>query len=98
MIGPEPMRYVPLPGVSFCDSELDIERLRVEYERQDWLRLPRLLNADMLAFVQSEIDRAEFEEFDHARAGPVQARELCMIENVAWNVLHFLANDPKLFR
>jgi hypothetical protein len=81
-------------GAVYSGSATDLARLRREFDRQHCSRLPRLLEHSLLALVQQQLEQATFEERRHKGVGV----ELCMQQNVAAGLLHFLANDPALFK
>jgi len=56
--------------------------------------LPSLLSPVLLSRTQHDIDTATFSERLHADI----ASELCMAPNATLGMLHFLVNDPQVFR
>jgi hypothetical protein len=81
-------------GVVCSGSADDVERQRLRFERCHVIRWPGLLKPDLLTLIQCQIDKAEFQERLHLGIG----QELCMAHNATRSLLHFLINDPKLFR
>jgi len=73
-----------------------LEEWQVEFARRHYLRLPALLDAELVDFIQTGIDRGEFRERVHE--GIASNKELCMTGNAAFGALLFLMNDEKLFQ
>ena len=94
----EPLAELTRSGFVWRGSDADLEPLRLDFDRQHWVRLPRFFGRDLLALIGARLERTSFDEFDHAGAGGVAARELVMTDDVSWSYLHFLVNDPGLFR
>jgi hypothetical protein len=83
-------------GVRVTDSSGGVERLRANFARDDFVRLPRFLPKDLLDTVSREIDRSAFYERIHS--GIDDNKELCMRTNtVAAGLLHLLLNCDELF-
>ena len=80
-------------GTEFQGSEKDLDRLRLRFTRQQCVRLPRLLELELLRVIWEQIGKAEF----HARAHEGIGVEFCMKENITLHLLHFLVNNPRLF-
>jgi 2-oxoglutarate-Fe(II)-dependent oxygenase superfamily protein len=74
-------------------SQHDLDSLRAQFARQHCIRLPGLLDPDLLSFIRHRLETAEFAERAHDDIGA----ELCLTHDVALDLLHFLANDKKLF-
>ena len=70
-----------------------VERLRAQFEERSCVRLPALIEPGLLAFIQQQIDLADFAPQGHEGVG----RETAMIQNVTFSLLHFLTNDTHLF-
>lgn len=68
--------------------------LAAAFARERCLVVPRLIEPALLARIQSDIERADLYERRHGSI----ASELCMTENACLGLLHFLVNDPQLFR
>jgi hypothetical protein len=83
-------------GARRSGSPDDRDRLREEFERRHCVRLPGLLDPDLLQAVQREVERAAFYERVHEGIGA--NRELCMAHGTADGLLHVLLNAPELFR
>ena len=79
-------------GLTFR-SQPDLDRLRAEFNRHHCIRLPGLLEPALLHFVRDRLEEAEFNERSHDDIGV----ELCLRHDVVLDLLHFLANDQKLF-
>jgi len=84
-------------GTVVSGSPADLERLRDQFEREHLVLLPRFLDPGLFQFIQSDIHRAEFQEYVHDHLVP-PARELVMNGGLAPGLLELLLmNDPKLF-
>jgi len=66
----------------------------VEFAARHSVRLPSFIPEPLLSRVRASIDAAEFAERAHAEI----ATELCMASNACLGLLHFLVNDPAIFR
>lgn len=83
-------------GIRVADSSRRVERLRADFARHHFVRLPRFLPKDLLETVSREIDRSAFYERTHA--GIDDNKELCMRTNtIAAGLLHVLLNGEELF-
>jgi 2OG-Fe(II) oxygenase superfamily len=82
-------------GVTVSAAPEVLSGLRAEFERQHYLKVPQLLDPELLEFVQLQIDQADFYERVHEGIGT--NRELCMTSNSALAALQFLVNDQQLF-
>jgi len=81
-------------GMNISASPEDLQRLRTHFDRHHCIRLPALLDADVLGLVQNQVERAEFAGKTHQNIGV----ELCMRTNAALTLLYFLSNDRRFFR
>ena len=70
-----------------------MERLRTQFDGEHWVRLPGFLDAEVLSFVQKQVEHARFDVRVHQNIGV----ELCLTDDMALSLLRFLSNDPKLF-
>ena len=68
--------------------------LKAAFEQQQCVKLRSLLSADLVAAIQTAITRSTFRERSHGTL----ASELCLEDGVCTGLLHFLINDPRLFR
>lgn len=83
-------------GTICSESAQRLEELQAEFARRHYLRLPGLLDSELLDFVQRQIDAGEFQERVHE--GIASNKELCMSGNAAFGALLFVMNDEKLFQ
>ena len=74
-------------------AQQELESLREQFDRQHCIRLPGLLEPALVSFVRRRIEEAEFDERPHEKI----SLELCLRHDVALDLLHFLANDKRLF-
>jgi hypothetical protein len=81
-------------GTIFSGSQEDVASLRQQLDREQCIRLPKYLDSELVPLIQPLIDCAEFKPESYDRVGS----ELHMMANPVWDLLHFLANDPQLFR
>lgn len=81
-------------GTTVSASAGDLEQLRRQFDRLQCILLPSLLDPGLLHVIQRQIDAATFNQRTHEGIGA----EICMAENQAVYMLHFLANDPHLFQ
>jgi hypothetical protein len=71
-----------------------MQSLAEEFQQRHCLRFRQLLEPGLLAAIHRRMDEAEFYERLHPRIGT----EECMKDGSIVGFLHFLANDPTLFR
>ena len=65
----------------------------MQFDGEHCVRLPGFLDAELLSFVQKLVERARFDVRVHENIGV----ELCLTDDVALDLLHFLSNNPVLF-
>jgi len=78
------------------DGAKNLESLRARFNRQNYFRLPSLVEPELLDFIQVQIARAEF--YERVHEGIASNKELCMMQNSAFAALLLLMNDEKLFQ
>lgn len=83
-------------GVISCGLDGGLDGLRRQFDREHYVRLPKLFEPALLRFIQSEIERSEFYERIHQ--GIKSNKELCMKQNSAFGALLLFMNDEKLFK
>lgn len=83
-------------GVRTWGTEQSLEKLRREFDRRHTVRLPGILEPELLAVVLRGIDQAEFYERTHQAIGP--NKELCLEKSPVVGLLHVLLNGEDLFR
>ena len=71
--------------------------LRAHFERHMWVRLPRLLEPDLLEEIQRLLERASFERFVHTNVDPPSV-DLVMTPGPPSALLELLVNDPGVYR
>ena len=90
------MIHLTKRGVRVVGSSGVVERLRADFAREHFVRLPKFLPKDLLDRVTREIDRSEF--YERAHSGIGDNKELCMRSNtIAAGLLHLLLNSEELF-
>jgi hypothetical protein len=75
-------------------NDADIAALQRVFAERHCAKLTGFLDRSVLDEVHEQIDRGRFREFAHGSV----AAEVRLDEGVATGLLHFLANDPRLFR
>ena len=83
-------------GTVFSGDEGDLDRLKNEYDKNHWVKFPKFLQPELLKFIQSRIEQAEFQEKCYANLGS-DSREQRLNDETAVSTLEFLLNDEKLF-
>lgn len=83
------MLRITRSGVVFSGSDADIERARVDFEQQDWIRLPGLLDPQLWNMLQQQIEASDLEE---KKAGIY--RDL----NISDSAILLLLNNPEVFK
>src|SRR5258708_30381224 len=81
-------------GALFSGSAEKLEEWQVEFARRHYLRLPALLDPELVDFIQTGIDSGEFRE--RAHEGIASNKELCMTGKPAFCPVLFFSNDGKL--
>lgn len=87
------MLQISRSGVVFSGSEADIARARADYEQQDWVRLPAILDRELLDIAQSQLGASQFEE----KTANLYS-ELTVADNALPFALLLLLNNARLFR
>ena len=82
-------------GTRVSPSRAEVARLRREFELRHYVRLRRVLDPDLLAFVLRGIEASEFQERTHADIG--SNKELCLGKSPVVGLLHVLVNGDDLF-
>jgi len=86
------MLQISRSGVVVSGSEADIERARAEFEKQDWVRLPAILDRELLQIAQSQLGESQFEEKSASLY-----RELTVADSALPFALLLLVNNRRLF-
>lgn len=81
----------------FSEDTEDLEKMKIEFEQNYCVKLPRLLDFELLKFVQDKIYEENFFE-DRYKVGNDDAIGFQLKDDSVVGLLHFLMNDPKLFR
>lgn len=87
------MLQISSSGVVFSGSEADIARARTDYEQQDWVRLPAILDRELFEIAQAQLGASQFEE----KTANLY-RELTVANNALPFALLLLLNNLRLFR
>jgi hypothetical protein len=82
-------------GISFSGSTEDLNRFHAEFREKHFIKLPELLDSQLLQAMQRKIDKAEFYERVHGQIG--SNKELCMRDHSTSVLLHFLLNNQELY-
>jgi hypothetical protein len=83
-------------GTVFSESAAKLQELQAVFASRHYLRFPALLDAELLDFIQLQVDHGEFQERVHE--GIASNKELCLSGNAAFGALLFLMNDEELFQ
>jgi hypothetical protein len=83
------MLQITRSGPVFSGSDEDIERARTHFEREDWVRLPAVLDRELLKMIQQQLSTSDFEEKKSSSIYPEV--------NVSDGALLVLLNSPRLF-
>lgn len=81
-------------GVVVRATEEELERLRLQFARQHFLVLRRLIDPELLELIARRVEAARYRPFDHQGI----ALELCMDDADTVNLLDFLVNRPQFLR
>jgi hypothetical protein len=87
------MLQISRSGVAVSGSEADIERARADFEKQDWVRLPAILDRELLEIAQSQLCASQFEE----KTANLY-RELTVADSALPFALLLLLNNARLFK
>lgn len=75
-------------------DDADRAALHRAFARQQCAKLTGFLEPSLAGEIRAQVERGEFREFAHGSV----ATELRLEDGVCIGLLHFLANDPQLFR
>ena len=81
-------------GTTFTGTARDLERLRVTFNQNHYIRLPQLIEPALLNNVLNQVQKAQFEPMVHGHIGT----ELCLRDSPPVYLLRFLANNYQLFK
>jgi hypothetical protein len=83
-------------GAVYSGLKEDLSALRAQFDRQHYLKFPRLLGPGLLDFLQAKVNESDF--YERVHDGIASNKELCMTGNGAFGALLCLINDEKLFQ
>ena len=83
------MLQITKSGVVFSGSDEDVDRARAVFERQDWVRLPAILDQELLKMIRQQLAASDFER---------KTESIYQEVNVGDGALLVLLNSPQLFR
>lgn len=83
------MLQITRSGVVFSGSDADTERARADFQRQDWVRLPAILDQELLRMIQQQVADSDVDE---------KTESIYQEVNVSEGALLVLLNSPQLFR
>jgi hypothetical protein len=72
----------------------EVTRLRRQFDREQCILLPRLIEADLLRRIQRRIDESEFRPFIHEGIG----HDSDLVDEFTVHMLFFLTNDPRFLQ
>lgn len=81
-------------GVAFASAPVNLKALRESYERDNYVILPRLFEADLFEAILQRVESAPFVPRDHDGI----ALEFCMQDDVTTAMLGFFPNQPAFLR
>lgn len=87
------MLQISRSGVVVSGSEADIKRARADFDKQDWVRLPAILDLELLGIAQSQLGASQFEE----KTANLY-RELTVADSALPFALLLLLNNQRLFK
>ena len=87
------MLQISRSGVVISGSEADIELARADFEKQDWVRLPAILDRELLGIAQAQLGESQFEE----KTANLY-RELTVSDSALPFALLLLLNNRQLFK
>src|SRR4051812_5127431 len=87
------MVQITRSGIDFSGSKSDIERARAHFERQNWVRLPAILDREMWETTQEQLGSSNFEEKTASLY-----RELNVSNSALPFALLLLLNNAQLFK
>lgn len=87
------MLQITKSGVVFSGSDADIERARADFERQDWVRLPAVLDRELCNMIKEQLATSSFEEKTASLY-----RELNISDSALPFALLLLLNNAQLFK
>lgn len=87
------MLQISRSGVVISGSEADIELARSDFKKQDWVRLPAILDRELLGIAQAQLGESQFEE----KTANLY-RELTVSASALPFALLLLLNNRQLFK
>jgi hypothetical protein len=81
-------------GVVFCGTQEDLDSLRKQYLRDNYVILPRLYTPELLEEIVQRVEAALFLPRDHDGIG----LEFCMADRTTTAFLTFFPNNPAFLR
>jgi hypothetical protein len=81
------MLQITKSGVVFTGSDANLERARADFQRQDWVSLPAILNPELLSMIQQQL-----------AASDITTKSIYPEPNVSDGALLLLLNNPQLFK
>ena len=81
-------------GLRFSNYKESINQLNSEFNKKHYIKLSNIFDPELLDFVQSKLEKAEFYEHAHKT---VNAKDFFMKNETLNDILQFLLNNKKLF-
>ncbi|MCU1383745.1 MAG: hypothetical protein JWL71_2442 [Acidobacteria bacterium] len=81
-------------GVAWPETGESLAALTAAFSRSQCVQLPSLLDPSLVTWAQQAIARGRFRDKTHGEA----ATELCLDADPCVGALHFLVNDPAVYR
>ena len=83
------MLQITRSRVVFSSSDADVERARADFDRQDWIRLPAILDRELWNVIQRQLAAVTFEE---------KTASIYPALNVSDGALLLVLNNTQLFK
>ncbi|MBI3589989.1 MAG: PqqD family peptide modification chaperone [Candidatus Melainabacteria bacterium] len=84
-------------GIKCSYTEKDIDDLLKHFSENHWVKLPKLLDEEILGLIQEKIKIGDFYSKSYKKKIGLDSKELRLKDKQAIGLLEFLTNDPKFF-
>ncbi len=88
------MIQIKKTGTHISFSKKNLRKVQNKYSQTNLIKIQKFLDKSLLKFIQQTVRSAEF----YPRTDRGIATESCMRQNTGINAMHFLLNDPALFK
>ena len=90
-----PLIQITRSGTIFSGHEENLKQMSLEFNKNHYIKLPKLIETKLLSYIEPYIEKGEF--IDTINKNGI-GLESWIKENPASHLLHFLANDQKLYK